>query len=670
MRTLKLALLFVICQSVLCVYAQLSTNEQPFSFRSENMYLFQTRNAIPAQIVKLPVTIEDLEKTDSDTEKLKDKPVRFGYPISVNWNTNNSGTWQNLKNGDKLWQLEINSPGALSINLLYDKFWLPEGASFFIYSKDKKQYIGAFTSINNKGTCDKPRGFATGFIYGDNTVLEYYQPAHVMDTAIISIESVVYGYRYINIPEILRDESNIGYNQSGNCQVNINCPEGEDWQLEKRAVALMVGDGMLYGTGALINNAAQDKRPLFLTANHCLDFPYGKYDAVSKPNMDQYMFYWNYEAPSCSVGGVEPAKLSTAGAKVLANNEYSDFALLSLIEDPADLSGYEPYYLGWDRTTSLSSTGVVGIHHPSGDVKKIATSFKLPTQSTPYWRVYWSQTGNGFSVTEGGSSGSPLLTRNTHRIVGQLYGGSPINCSNPAEDYALYGQFYLSWDYGTSSQRRLKDWLDPNNTGIQFIDGIPVPEPEPDPDPNVIHIDGKFYQLNCPFITNQIIPVDHWGGAYEVCRNEEVILEFTSNKKNLTCNLWYGEGPFYLQYFPRGDYYMLSCTPQSDIFELCLTDGTRTEYIAFETQDYYNIIYNQSIQLIQITIKEERVRTNSHDSYKIVIYDQVGGVRKSVQMTNNTVSISTADFSSGIYFVHIMDNNGKKIGMRKISVKR
>ena len=81
-------------------------------------------------------------------------------------------------------------------------------------------------------------------------------------------------------------------------------------------------------------------------------------------------------------------------------------------------------------------------------------------------------------------------------------------------------------------------------------------------------------------------------------------MEFTSNKKNLTCSLWDGTGPFYLQYFPRGDYYTLSCTPQSDIFELSFTDGNITEYIAFETQDYYTISYSNSSQLIQIDIND------------------------------------------------------------------
>ena len=48
----------------------------------------------------------------------------------------NAGNWTVLTNGDKLWTMEISSPNALSINLLYDKFWLPEGTSLFLYSKD------------------------------------------------------------------------------------------------------------------------------------------------------------------------------------------------------------------------------------------------------------------------------------------------------------------------------------------------------------------------------------------------------------------------------------------------------------------------------------------------------------------------------------------------------
>mgnify|MGYP000137381871 FL=1 len=145
-------------------------------------------------------------------------------------------------------------------------------------------------------------------------------------------------------------------------------------------------------------------------------------------------------------------------------------------------------------------------------------------------------------------------------------------------------------------------------------------------------------------------------------------MEFTSNKKNLTCSLWAGTGPFYLQYFPRGDYYTLSCTPQSDIFELSFTDGNITEYIAFETQDYYTISYSNSSQLIQIDINEDMARMKNSSSYKVAIYNQTGSLMKQVSMANKTISINTTEFPNGIYFIHLMDNTGEKIGSKKISI--
>lgn len=43
--------------------------------------------------------------------------------------------------------------------------------------------MGGFTSINNKGDSINLKGFATGIIQGSNVILEYYQPAHISQTA-------------------------------------------------------------------------------------------------------------------------------------------------------------------------------------------------------------------------------------------------------------------------------------------------------------------------------------------------------------------------------------------------------------------------------------------------------------------------------------------------------
>jgi hypothetical protein len=377
--------------------------------------------------------------------------------------------------------LEIYCPDALSVNLLYDKFWLPDGAKFFIYSNDKKHTIGAFTSVNNKGSKDNLRGFATGLVYGDKITLEYFLPKKLKEQGVISISHVVHGYRHINIPGL---ENTVEV--SGSCQVNVNCSEGQNWQNEKNAVALILVNGNASCSGSLINTTANDARPLFLTADHCIC---DSYDALGDSIMDNYSFYWNYESPACSPT-TYPTPLSTSGAVVVANNAATDFALLRLEEDPKTDSNITTYYLGWDRTGN-SGTGGVGIHHPAGDVKKISTYSISPQNSgcmnfsycgdylpnSNFWAVNWISTLNGYSVMQPGSSGSPLINSN-HRVIGQLYGPGLLQlcpnyqCDNPSGQVVSYGKFSTSWNNNSNPKRRLSNWLDPNNTGETVLDGL------------------------------------------------------------------------------------------------------------------------------------------------------------------------------------------------------
>lgn len=457
-------------------YGQISTNENPISFNMANKKAIF--NELELKLLP-PIDMNEVIKEDEE-DLLNGTPPRFGYLHKVNYNLDNAGTWTTLPNKDKIWQLKISCPGALSINLLYDEFYLPEGGKLFIYSEDQKHTIGAFTHKNNKGDRTKREGFATGLIFSDVVVLEYYLPSTVQEKGTISVAYVVQGYRYINLPNSIDTKS---YGGSGNCEVNINCPEGTNWQKEKNAVALILVNGNRYCTGSLVNTTANDARPVFLTADHCLggwanDI---KYDAITAPQLNHWSFYWNYESPSCVNSG-EPTIKSTVGATILANNSASDFALLTLHEDPKNVSGINLYYLGWDRTGN-SSTGGVGIHHPSGDVKKIST-YTMSPQSTNYlgyttistanhWRVAWVATTTNHGVTEGGSSGSALIN-NDRRVIGQLHGGYASCGDLTASDW--YGKLSVSWTGNNNSdnRRRLQDWLDPINLNPQYVDGNEV----------------------------------------------------------------------------------------------------------------------------------------------------------------------------------------------------
>jgi len=69
------------------------------------------------------------------------------------------------------------------------------------------------------------------------------------------------------------------------------------------------------------------------------------------------------------------------------------------------------------------------------------------------------------------------LITNSRYVIGQLYGGSNVNCSNPSQDIAVYGKFSVSWtgNGATDNRRRLDHWLDPIGTNPITIDGRKIP---------------------------------------------------------------------------------------------------------------------------------------------------------------------------------------------------
>ncbi|MFT5998103.1 MAG: hypothetical protein ACI81P_000551 [Neolewinella sp.] len=427
-----------------------------------------------SQVISLSSTMKEviMPGIDLPAIRLEDKredkfnqPTRFAFPFPVDLGFKD-GSWTNLPNGDRVWRLSIKAPGAQGMTLLYDRFYLPPGATLHLSNPRTNEMLGAFTAKNN----NKVKRFATGIVLGDVTILEYYEPAAQRGRGALNVAQVGHAYRLMGQLKGLGD--------SGSCQVNVNCEEGADWQDEKRGVAHYTINGSATCSGSLVNNTAQDATPYFLTADHCI----GGLDALGDMDASGYVFYWDYERVSCDNTGPVPIN-TTSGAILLANNVDSDFALFRLTESPN--INFTPYFNGWSAEQTPIQGGV-GIHHPALDAKKIATHSMVPTNSSVssvvgnFWRILWDPTTNGHSVTEGGSSGSALFNSES-RIIGQLFGGSSLNCSDPANDQGLYGKIAYSWDAdgATSPGRRLRDWLDPANTGADVQDGAYIDQPPP-----------------------------------------------------------------------------------------------------------------------------------------------------------------------------------------------
>jgi Viral BACON domain/Secretion system C-terminal sorting domain/Trypsin-like peptidase domain len=434
--------LFTISFSVinLVSFSQISQGGQPLSFQNPQLL----SEKIPVEIMP-EVDVQRLMAEDSINDIYKDIPWRFGENIPVSFDLNNSGTWDILPKGGRIWRLGIKCPGAFTINLTFDNYRLPPGATLFVYNIDKTQIIGAFTDFNNR----KDSAFATTLVMGEEIVIEYFEPPVTAFAGKIHLNQVTHGYRdafdYVK-----------SFGQSGPCNNNVKCPEAAGWQNQVRSACMLVSGGNGFCSGALVNNTSQDGTPYILTANHCYSNP------------STWVFWFNWQSPTCPNPPYSPPYNSISGATLKAKFSASDFCLVQMSSIPPATDSV--YYAGWNKKDTAASSGA-GIHHPSGDIKKISYSISPYVSSTwsgtpanSHWQVFWSD-----GVTEPGSSGSPIFDQ-YHHIVGQLHGG-PSACG-ASQLWDFYGKFSMSWDYGTTPSTRLKDWLDPTNIAGDSLGGF------------------------------------------------------------------------------------------------------------------------------------------------------------------------------------------------------
>lgn len=426
-------------------FAQVSFGGRPWALHGEKMGL-----PAPALFQLPALDVEALLMEDEQRAAEGNKRQRFGINHATDLSLDNSGTWSTLPNGDRVWRLDIQLEGALSVNFEFSDYVVPEGAMVYVYTP-RGVRLGGFNAESNPGRTE----LGVGLLPGDRITVEYNEPAAVAGQGRLRIGRVTQGYR---------DSFglNKGFGESLACNNNVICPEGDPWGTQIRSVARIVVNGGDWCTGSLINNCANDGTPFFLTADHCLG-----------GNVGTWVFAFNWESSSCPTNVNTPMNQTVSGAQLLATNPGSDMALLQLNTVPP--ASYEVYYSGWDASGAVPQTQV-GIHHPSGDQKKISFNEEAATVQTYGGASTWMVDTWEDGTTEGGSSGSGLWDQNG-RIVGQLYGGTfGCNCT----DY--YGRFSVSYpflDDIIGACGPVLDGYDPNATsfavdgGVQSIGSIP-----------------------------------------------------------------------------------------------------------------------------------------------------------------------------------------------------
>lgn len=454
------------------------------------LYSFLFVYFVQAQEIKdyTPFSILHNYRAVSNTYKLKPLDLKqIYYEDSIQFINNrqvNIARLQNIKIEEEasrnkffltpnqaIWKIKIEVPKAQKIALKIKKLKLPKGSRLFIYSEYQQSNFLVFDATS---TTYQIEHFISKTVEGETLILELNQEENISLSASIDIEGLLNYYQK-------QSRNSPGYGQSTDCEVNVACSEGNGWCNEAQSVVrilIQTGTNYSYCSGAVVNNTKQDFTPYILTAEHC-----------GENSLDEDFKYWrfdfNYQSNSCENPNSESEIITKylSGCEQIAKakrelDSGSDFRLVKLLDSIPKM--WNIYFAGWDVAEYSSiEGGGVGIHHPYGDIKKISTYIKELVSSDAnggdandeFWKTYWFETENGYGITEGGSSGSPLFNHQG-LIIGTLSTGSSF-CDNRKSSPDFYGKMSRHWNaYQGDSTKQLKYWLDPNNTNVLQLGGL------------------------------------------------------------------------------------------------------------------------------------------------------------------------------------------------------
>jgi hypothetical protein len=406
----------------------------------------------------------------AQSAKPRSKRLRVADDIPLALDIARDGVAESLDDGSTLWRLAVRASGATDLRLRFARFAPPSGASLHITGSDA-YYQGPYGADDAAAE----GGFHSPVVPGDTATIELHVPAGVhLARGAIELAALGAGYRDLFHREGRAKRTGAG--ASGRCNVNIVCPLGQPYADESRALAYYEFEsegGTFICTGTLLVDVPRSFRNFLLTAAHCI---------TSAAEANSMVVYWNYRSSECDRTTGWTLDDNQLGTQLRASRADADFTLVEL--DDAPDPDWNLHYAGWDATGTVP-TRTIGLHHPSGDVAKVTAGPQPQTITNCIGTgnsqlTHWLTGPYNDGTTEGGSSGSGLYvpagdaSGHGRLLIGVLSGGTAA-CSvssptRPDGGVDCYGKLASAWN-GPGPASRLRDWLDPDATGVLLAEG-------------------------------------------------------------------------------------------------------------------------------------------------------------------------------------------------------
>lgn len=368
--------------------------------------------------------IEDYAGQSDFLKETADSPaLQVGAGARLDWHSADLFEAQAPAGALNVWRASITSVDASALRLQVDLQRLHPEDEVWVVDVTGGRAFGPFT-LADAGT----NGRWLPTTMGDTAVLELRSPRNSMPDITVTTLS-----HYFDSPTTKQ----------------LDCPISADCTEDTALHEVSTGIGRMSVTdengttficsGALLNNAVTDDlEGLFLTADHCFQGTSAKIFA------DGVEVIWDMRMNGCP--GVEPSAGDVAalprstGAAFLRTSTTLDGVLLQLASVPVGTLGRA--YLGWNTRAPRIGDAAVGLHHPGGTAMKesiggvnnvdVDTRFGQ-NQTT----ISWDE-----GITEGGSSGSPVMFDDTtFHVFGMLSNGNFQACNNANARLDQYSSF-------------------------------------------------------------------------------------------------------------------------------------------------------------------------------------------------------------------------------------